>query len=53
MTKINLGAFKVDAITQEEAITLIKNQLLKSSKEKKSFRRKLKKVLYEKKYKYT
>ena len=32
MTKINLGAFKVDAITQEEAITLIKNQLLKSSK---------------------
>jgi N-acetylglucosaminyldiphosphoundecaprenol N-acetyl-beta-D-mannosaminyltransferase len=32
MTKVNLGAFKVDAITQEEAITLIKNQLLKSSK---------------------
>ena len=32
MKKINLGAFKVDAITQEEAITLIKNQLLKSSK---------------------
>ena len=32
MTKINLGAFKVDAITQEEAIALIKNQLLKSSK---------------------
>jgi len=32
MTKINLGALKVDAITQEEAITLIKNQLLKSSK---------------------
>jgi N-acetylglucosaminyldiphosphoundecaprenol N-acetyl-beta-D-mannosaminyltransferase len=32
MTKINLGAFKVDAITQEEAITLIKNQLLKSFK---------------------
>ena len=32
MTKIDLGAFKVDAITQEEAITLINNQLLKSSK---------------------
>jgi len=32
MTRINLGALKVDAITQEEAITLIKNQLLKSSK---------------------
>jgi N-acetylglucosaminyldiphosphoundecaprenol N-acetyl-beta-D-mannosaminyltransferase len=32
MTKINLGTLKVDAITQEEAITLIKNQLLKSSK---------------------
>lgn len=32
MTRINLGAFKVDAITQEEAITLIKNQLFKSSK---------------------
>ena len=32
MTKVNLGTFKVDAITQEEAITLIKNQLLSSSK---------------------
>ena len=32
MTKVYLGAFKVDAITQEQAITLIKNQLLKSSK---------------------
>jgi hypothetical protein len=32
MTKINLGAFQVDAITQEQAITLIKNQLLKQKK---------------------
>ena len=32
MTKVNLGSLRVDAITQEEAITLIKNQLLKSSK---------------------
>jgi N-acetylglucosaminyldiphosphoundecaprenol N-acetyl-beta-D-mannosaminyltransferase len=32
MTRINLGTFKVDAITQEEAITLINKQLLKSSK---------------------
>ena len=31
MTKINLGNFKVDALSQEEVITQIKSKLLKSS----------------------
>jgi len=31
MTKINLGSFKVDALSQEEVITQIKSKLLKSS----------------------
>ena len=30
MTKINLGSFKVDALTQEEVITQIKSKILKS-----------------------
>ena len=32
MTKINLGNFKVDALSQEEVITQIKSKLLKSVK---------------------
>jgi N-acetylglucosaminyldiphosphoundecaprenol N-acetyl-beta-D-mannosaminyltransferase len=31
MTKINLGSFKVDALSQEEVITQIKSKLLKSA----------------------
>ena len=32
MTKVNLGTFKVDAISQIEVLDIIKNQLLKSAK---------------------
>ena len=31
MTKINLGSFKVDALSQEEVISQIKSKLLKSA----------------------
>ena len=31
MTKINLGSFKVDALSQGEVITQIKSKLLKSA----------------------